>query len=116
MAWASGNNIANLVNGGSETLTIMARVNTAGDYTNIAEINALNQLDTDSTPNNGLSAEDDQDEVTVVPRQLVDISVAKVVYNSTPNIRSTVGLTLTIRKDGQSDATTEVDIVDLAVP
>uniref|UniRef100_UPI00330641F9 T9SS type B sorting domain-containing protein n=1 Tax=uncultured Croceitalea sp. TaxID=1798908 RepID=UPI00330641F9 len=104
--------ITTLANGDTEELSITARVNTAGDHTNIAEIIALDQLDTDSTPNNGLSAEDDQDEAIVTPRQLVDVSVSKVVDNSVPNIGSTVNFTVTLRNDGPSDATAVV-VTDL---
>ncbi len=49
------------------TLNITAYVNTSGSYVNTAEVIASDQADPDSTPNNGISSEDDQDSVTLSP-------------------------------------------------
>ena len=49
------------------TLNITAYVNTSGSYVNTAEITASDQTDPDSTPNNGIASEDDQDSVTLSP-------------------------------------------------
>jgi hypothetical protein len=38
-----------------------------GTYTNMAQVSAATETDFDSTPNNSLPAEDDQDDVIVTP-------------------------------------------------
>ena len=114
-AYVSGNgiwSIASLANGNSAILNITASVNTTGDYVNVAEVIAHDQLDQDSTPNNTTPSEDDQDEVVVTPRQLVDVSVTKTADTNTPNIGGNISFTVTVTNDGPSDATTVV-VTDL---
>ncbi|MFD2588983.1 gliding motility-associated C-terminal domain-containing protein [Croceitalea marina] len=114
-AYVSGTgiwSIANLANGASAALNITASVNTTGNYTNVAEVIAHDQLDEDSTPNNTIGSEDDQDEVVVTPRQMVDISVTKSANTNTPNIGSNIIFTITVTNDGPSDAT-DVVVTDL---
>ncbi len=55
--------------GTSKVLTITATVTAAArpSTTNIAEVTAADQPDIDSTPNNHVTAEDDQSQVTVTP-------------------------------------------------
>ena len=67
--------VGTLAMGNTEILNITASVNPTGTYTNTGEITAHDQADVDSTPNNGLLAEDDQDNVVLTPIPLVDISV-----------------------------------------
>ncbi len=105
-------NIGNLAIGSTTILNIVATVNTTGDYTNIAEVISHTELDIDSTPNNDVLSEDDQDEVVVVPRQLVDVSVTKVADNMTPNIGGQIEFTVTVTNDGPNDATNIV-VTDL---
>ena len=69
-------------------------------------------MDQDSTPNNTTPSEDDQDEVVVTPRQLVDVSVTKTADTNTPNIGGNISFTVTVTNDGPSDATTVV-VTDL---
>ncbi|GMN12160.1 hypothetical protein MTsPCn9_34030 [Croceitalea sp. MTPC9] len=114
-AYVSGTgiwSIASLANGNSAILNITASVNTTGDYVNVAEVIAHDQLDQDSTPNNTTPSEDDQDEVVVTPRQLVDVSVTKTADTNTPNIGGNISFTVTVTNDGPSDATTVV-VTDL---
>ena len=114
-AYASGTgiwSIASLANGNSTIINITASVNTSGDYINVAEVIAHDQLDQDSTPNNTTPSEDDQDEVVVTPRQLVDVSVTKTADTNTPNIGGNISFTVTVTNDGPSDATTVV-VTDL---
>ncbi|MFD2588861.1 gliding motility-associated C-terminal domain-containing protein [Croceitalea marina] len=105
-------NIGNLGIGNTTVLNIVATVNTIGVYTNIAEVISHTELDIDSTPNNDILSEDDQDEVVVSPRPLVDISVTKVANDMTPNIGGEVEFTVTVTNDGPSDATNIV-VTDL---
>ncbi|TAI47214.1 PKD domain-containing protein [Flagellimonas allohymeniacidonis] len=100
--------VGNLANGASATLNITASVNTTGVYTNVAEITGQDQADADSTPNNGILTEDDQDEVVVNPNPLVDISVAKTADNLTPLVGDPIIFTVTVTNDGPSDATNVV--------
>ncbi|WP_422858711.1 PKD domain-containing protein [Flagellimonas sp. S174] len=100
--------VGNLASGTSTLLNITATVNTTGVYTNIAEITAQDQVDSDSTPNNGILMEDDQDESTVNPVQIVDVSVTKTADDLTPNVGDPIVFTVSVTNDGPSDATNVV--------
>ncbi|RMG57565.1 MAG: DUF11 domain-containing protein, partial [Gammaproteobacteria bacterium] len=56
--------IGSLPAGNNVTLVIDGVINTPGDHTNIAEVIAADQPDADSTPNNNIMSEDDQDSST----------------------------------------------------
>ncbi|TAI46698.1 HYR domain-containing protein [Flagellimonas allohymeniacidonis] len=60
-------NVGTVNNGATSTLQITATVNGSGVYFNSAEITASDLNDPDSTPNNNISSEDDQDSVSTVP-------------------------------------------------
>lgn len=60
-------NVGSIVNGASETLIITAYVNPVGDWLNIAELIDVNEIDLDSSPNNGDIFEDDMDQVATDP-------------------------------------------------
>ncbi|MBS9462726.1 DUF11 domain-containing protein [Flagellimonas sp. 389] len=98
--------VGTVENGETETLVIDVLVNASGLYTNTAQVIASDAFDIDSTPSNGVAAEDDQDDIVIVPRSIVDVSLTKTVDNSTPNVNSNVVFTLTVANDGPSDATT----------
>ncbi len=49
----------NIANGNSVVLTFSVTVNSTGIYNNLAEITASDQLDSDSTPNNGVDTDSD---------------------------------------------------------
>ncbi|MBK8445010.1 MAG: DUF11 domain-containing protein [Sphingobacteriales bacterium] len=62
-----------LANDAPKTLTIVGTILSEGVHYNTAEISAMNETDTDSTPNNGVAGEDDIDKVCVsVPIQICD--------------------------------------------
>ncbi len=105
-------NVGTLASGVSESLNILATVNPSGDYTNIAEITGHDQIDLDSTPNNGAPGEDDQDEVTIIPIPVVDVALTKTVGNLIPDVGEEIVFTITVRNDGPSDATNVV-VTDL---
>ena len=100
--------VGTLAMGNTEILNITASVNPTGTYTNTGEITAHDQADVDSTPNNGLLAEDDQDNVVLTPIPLVDISVTQNADNLTPNVGDQIVFTITILNDGPSEATNVV--------
>ena len=55
-----------------------------GVYTNTAEVTASDNTDPDSTPNNGITTEDDYAEEGTTPIPVSDVSITKTVDNSTP--------------------------------
>ncbi len=62
-AWTVGT----IADGANATLGITATVNASGNYTNVAEVTASDLPDPDSTPNNNVPSEDDQDSATAGP-------------------------------------------------
>jgi len=104
--------LGTLANGATETLTIDVEVGSSGNYTNTAQIIASDAFDIDSTPANGVSSEDDQGDVVVVPQPLIDLSLTKTIDKSPPLVSDNVRFTLTVTNDGPSDAT-GVEVTDL---
>lgn len=97
--------VGNLVAGDAETLQIVARVNPSGDYTNKAEVSAANLPDPDSTPNNGITTEDDYAEAATVPLPTsADLSLTKTVNNATPLVGSQVTFSIEVTNSGPQEA------------
>jgi len=104
--------IGGISNGSSAVINITATVNASGDYTNVAEVTAADNLDPDSTVNNNDINEDDQDSISLTPEASSDISFTMDIDNDTPNVGDQVVFTLTVNNNGPSDAT-GVEVTDL---
>ena len=112
-SYASGTGIwtaGTLASGANATLQIVATVTTSGTKTNTAQVTAADQADADSTPNNSVASEDDQAAVSVTP-QSADLSIAKTVSDTTPDIGDSVTFTVTVSNAGP-DAATNVTALD----
>ncbi|WP_165872170.1 DUF11 domain-containing protein, partial [Tenacibaculum sp. M341] len=103
-----------VTNGNSVTLTYRAIVNPSGSYVNVAEITSSDLLDPDSTPNNNVLAEDDQDTATFT----VPANVPPVADNesSTGNTLGTSVVQNIVAGDTDSDGTVLPTTVDLIPP
>ncbi|MGI9470757.1 MAG: DUF11 domain-containing protein, partial [Rubripirellula sp.] len=96
--------IGTVAQGASTTLTLTGRVDTPGDKTNTAQVNAADQPDLDSTSGNGIESEDDQDSVTIQAPQ-IDLSLVKTVDNAMPNVGENINFTLTLSNSGPDTGT-----------
>jgi uncharacterized repeat protein (TIGR01451 family) len=103
--------VGTVANGGAATLQIVATAATVGAKVNIAQVNAANEFDPDSTPGNSAAGEDDQASFTVTP-QSIDLSLTKNVDNATPEIGDNVIFTITVLNSG-SIAATNVAVSDV---
>jgi len=82
--------------GGSATLTIITNATETGTKTNLAEVWTSDQTDSNSTPGNGSTTEDDDDSKDVTPRA-IDLSLAMALTgNPTPSVGDIVTYTITI--------------------
>jgi uncharacterized repeat protein (TIGR01451 family)/gliding motility-associated-like protein len=66
-------NVGTVLIGDIETLVVTASVKPHGIWLNVAEVTAANELDIDSTPNNGDIYEDDMAEKATIPKVLLTI-------------------------------------------
>ncbi|MEW4923931.1 gliding motility-associated C-terminal domain-containing protein [Algibacter sp. 2305UL17-15] len=99
--------------------TVDAPTGAANEYINGVEITASDQFDPDSDPTSGADTDDngdgidDDDEATVgVVIQQADLSIAKAISNTSPNVGDTVTFTLTLTNAGP-DVATGVAIEDI---
>ncbi|KJD30984.1 hypothetical protein PK35_16980, partial [Tamlana nanhaiensis] len=92
--------------------TVDAPTGAANEYINGVEITASDQFDPDSDPTSGSDTDDngdgipDDDEAEVgVTIQQADLSIAKTISNTSPNVGETVTFTLTVTNAGPDIAT-----------
>jgi uncharacterized repeat protein (TIGR01451 family) len=103
-----------LANGTFATLQITAQVTGTGVITNIAQVNASDCYDPDSTPDNDDPEEDDQESSTLTVSQtplIPGIDVKKSVFPKTVEQGDVVTFTITVTNTGQVPLTT-VQVVD----
>jgi uncharacterized repeat protein (TIGR01451 family) len=107
--------VGTLANGASAILTITATVTTSGAFTNIAQVSAADQFDPDSTPNNNVPTEDDQDRVVItasLPRRLTaDLQVTKLARPQHAVVGQLVTFTIVVTNVGP-DVATNVGLTD----
>ncbi len=95
----------------THTISLTARVDSAGEKTNVAEIISSSQFDPDSTPAGGAVDEDDRAAVSLTP-QLVDLALNQSISDERPNVGDTIEYLLTLTNDGPTGAT-GVEVTDL---
>ena len=86
-----------LANGASATLHITATVRASGVYTNVAQVTAFNETDSDLTNN--------EDSAVTTPTPIIDLNLVKTVDNATPNVSGGVTFAIVVNNAGPSDAT-----------
>jgi uncharacterized repeat protein (TIGR01451 family) len=86
------------------TLTITATNSTGAVKINTTEVTDVDQFDSDSTPDNNVGTEDDQDSVTITP-DVIDLAVTKTVDDDTPNLNQQVVFMVTVTNTGTIGAT-----------
>ncbi len=93
-----------LAAGQSTTLSLSSTVTAAGSFTNVAEVIAVDQFDTNSTPNNNDPDEDDQDQVNF-QTQAADLSLDKTIVGQVSSIGDNVTFSITVNNAGPDPAT-----------
>jgi uncharacterized repeat protein (TIGR01451 family) len=92
------------------TLNLDVLVTGTGLQSNVAQVIASDQPDTDSTPNNNVPSEDDQDDAGFRPR-VIDLMLTKTVDNFSPSVGDEVEFVVTILNTGD-DVATGVQAID----
>ncbi|MCM5663567.1 PKD domain-containing protein [Galbibacter mesophilus] len=95
------------------TMEVLAPKGTIDEYLNVAQVTEMDQLDSDSSPDNddGDQSEDDETSISVTP-QVADLSLTKTVSILNPILGDNVTFTVTVTNDGPNNAT-GVSIVDV---
>ncbi len=101
--------ISNVAANQTITLTYIAKVTGSAAMTNFAQITKATEKDKDSTPGNGKTTkEDDDDKVTITPKVvelLADLSLNKTVSNATPFSGDQITYYVEVKNNGTSNAT-----------
>ncbi len=99
--------IGNIAVGGVEDLQICVDADVVGNYTNVAEVSAADQMDVDSNPNNdnGDQSEDDEDSASIsIQQDIIDLGLT-VGPNANVNVGDGFCYTITVVNSGLSEAT-----------
>jgi uncharacterized repeat protein (TIGR01451 family) len=96
--------VGSVASGGTANLSIVATVKASGVYTNMAQVSAANETDSDSTPNNNNPAEDDQASASVNPTAIIDLSLDKTASNLAPAKGANLTFTVSVANAGPSAA------------
>ncbi|MEM9366376.1 MAG: DUF11 domain-containing protein [Planctomycetota bacterium] len=100
-------NLGSLAVNQTRNLELVVTAGSDTVITNVAAIIASDVPDPDSTPNNGVASEDDQDDASIDPQQ-IDLEVAVAVDDPTPRLDDVVTFTITATNNGPDDATSVV--------
>jgi len=106
--------LSSLAASANATLQLVASYDTPQVITNTAEVFAVDQFDSNSTPNNNVPTENDQASVVLEPAT-ADLSLRKTVDNAEPNLGDTVTFTVTVSNAGP-DPATGVSVLDQLPP
>ena len=108
--------ISNIANGQSIIMTYIAKITGSTTLTNFAQISKATEKDIDSTPGNGKTTkEDDDDKVTITPKVvelIADLSLNKTVSNSTPLAGDQITYYIDVKNNGSSNAS-NVEVTDI---
>ena len=96
--------VGTIASAGNATLTITATNTTGAVKTNTAEVTDIDQFDSDSTPDNNVGTEDDQDSLTITP-DVIDLALTKSANDNTLNLNQQVVFTITVTNTGTIGAT-----------
>ncbi len=92
-------------------LTLTGELSSTGTITNTAELIAVDQMDPDSSPNNGDPNEDDQASASVSVNRLADLGITKLADADPVAPATTLTYTLGVTNNGPSEAT-DVTVTD----
>ena len=100
-------NVGSLNKDNNKILFIEAEVLTTGSYTNCIEVIKADQVDADSTPNNGITSEDDYACVILTPESQSDLEVTSLVVgnNITPIVGDNISFEIILKNNGPIHAT-----------
>lgn len=76
-------NVGSLASGASATLSIVATAGTDGTFNNTAQVSAMDEFDTDSTPGNNVASEDDQASAPITVTQQISPRLCVTVWRRT---------------------------------
>ena len=97
--WAAGTVVGNA----SASLVLVATAQTADPATFTAQVSAASPADLDSTPGNGIEAEDDQQTITLQAVR-TDLALTLAASDPAPGIGEETTLTLTVTNESAVDA------------
>lgn len=97
-------NVGTLQASESKQLAITVQVKSTGNYQNVAEVWESALIDPDSTPGNGVIAEDDYGTVTPSPVPAADLSIVKTLITTNPEPGKPVIFQIRVINSGPSSA------------